>query len=98
LQVGKWILWMLNVIEATRFRRDVKRLRKGNKDINKLQQIILSLCSRTLLSPKYRDHVLTGNWVGHRECHIEPDWLLIYKIDEETLQLVRTGSHTELFD
>lgn len=98
MQAGKLILLMLNIIEATRFRRDVKRLRKGNKDINKLQQIILSLCSRTPLSHKHRDHVLTGNWTGHRECHIEPDWLLIYKIDEETLQLVRTGSHTELFD
>ena len=55
------------------------------------------LATEEALDPRYRDHPLQGNWRGYRECHIEPDWLLIYNVENDTLRLGRTGSHSELF-
>ena len=84
---------------STRFRRDLKRLQRRGKDIDKLEAIIDQLQAQTPLPERQRDHALTGQWSNHRECHIEPDWLLIYRIDSEEnlLMLVRSGSHADLF-
>lgn len=81
----------------TAFRRDVKRLRGSRRDPAKLEVVIERLAREKPLDPRQRDHVLTGNWNGYRECHIAPDWLLIYKIVGDELWLIRTGSHAELF-
>jgi mRNA interferase YafQ len=71
--------------------------RRG-KDITKLEKVVDMLASGKTLPEKYRDHKLTGNWVGYRDCHIEPDWVLIYKIENDILILTlsRTGSHSDL--
>lgn len=80
------------------FRKDLKRAKKRGLDLNLLNEIVTLLQTGEKLPDKYKDHVLTGNWVGHRECHIQPDWLLIYRIVEDKLilSLVRTGSHSDL--
>ena len=83
--------------QSTRFRRDVKRLQRQRRDLARLEIIVNNLVAQTPLAERYRDHALTGNWKGFRECHIQPDWLLIYCSEAEELQLVRTGSHAELF-
>lgn len=87
----------LTIRQSTAFRRDVKRLRRQGRDITLLEEVIISLVSGRSLAPHYRDHTLVGNWFGFRECHIQPGWLLIYRIEEDELQLVRTGSHAALF-
>lgn len=91
---------MLIPQETTRFRRDIKRMHRRGKDLEKIKGIIRLLVAQTPLPERMRDHVLVGDWQGYRECHIEPDWLLIYRSDAEagTLTLVRTGSHADLFD
>lgn len=83
--------------QSTRFRRDVKRLQRQERDLSKLESVVMTLVAGETMSDQYRDHVLSGNWKGFRECHIQPDWLLIYCIEGDELQLVRTGSHAELF-
>lgn len=88
---------MLETIATKQFKRDVKRMEKRGKLLLKLKKIIGKLVSKELLDLKHRDHSLTGNYDQHRECHIEPDWLLIYKIISDTLRLERTGSHSDLF-
>ncbi len=88
---------MLKVNPTTRFKKDLKKAGKQGRNPSKLKAIIDLLASGEDLPEKCRDHVLIGNYVGHRECHIQPDWLLIYKIDGEYLILVRTGSHNVLF-
>ncbi|MDR2581462.1 MAG: type II toxin-antitoxin system YafQ family toxin [Fibromonadaceae bacterium] len=90
---------MLDFETTTRYRKDVKLMRKQGKNLVLLDSIVDKLRNREVLDPKYRDHPLLGNYVGHRECHITPDWLLIYYVDNEALILtaVRTGSHSELF-
>jgi mRNA interferase YafQ len=87
----------LKIRQATRFRRDVKRLRRQGVDLAKLQAVVVTLAAQGPVDEKYRDHALVGNWRGFRECHIQPDWLLIYRVEGEELQLARTGSHAELF-
>ena len=87
----------MRIQRQNQFKRDVKRLKKQNKDFAKLKNILASLIIGKPLEKKYKDHPLSGKWKGCRECHIEPDWLLIYKPEPETLWLVRTGSHSELF-
>ena len=83
--------------QSTRFRRDVKRqLRKG-VDLSKLEAVVEILVFQQPLEDRYRDHPLIGNWKGYRECHIQPDWLLIYRTTDDELQLARTGSHVDLF-
>ena len=75
-------------------------MKKQGKDLSLLQKVINDLLAEKILSEKHRDHALTGNYVGFRECHILPDWLLIYAIDHGQLLLTvtRTGSHSDLFD
>jgi mRNA interferase YafQ len=84
-------------ITGAQFRRDVKLAQKRGKDMAKLRNIILLLIEGKPLPSRYRDHPLAGEWSHHRDCHIEPDWLLIYKIDGDDLHLVRTGTHSDLF-
>ena len=80
-------------------KKEMKILKKQGKNIEKLYEIINILAYGEELDAKYRDHNLIGNYKGYRECHIEPDWLLIYKVMENILILTlsRTGSHSELF-
>lgn len=83
---------------TTVFRKDLKRAKKRGLDLDLLDDIVTTLQYGEKLPEKNKDHELTGNWVGHRECHIQPDWLLVYRIIEDTLilSLVRTGSHSDL--
>ncbi|HEX4768251.1 MAG TPA: type II toxin-antitoxin system YafQ family toxin [Lichenihabitans sp.] len=88
---------MLTPIRSRQFRRDVKRVEKRAKDLGKLRELLSLLVSGAELPPRYKDHSLKGNWAGYRDAHIEPDWLLIYRAVDSELQLVRTGTHADLF-
>jgi len=87
----------LNIHYTTQFKKDYKRIKKQNKDPDQLKIVIAKLVAGKKFELKYRDHRLSGDWKGHRDCHIEPDWILIYRIEDEDLILERTGSHSELF-
>ena len=90
---------MLKLELSTQFKKDLKKISKQGKDKSKLDDIIKTLQKEESLPKKSRDHELIGNWKGYRECHIAPDWLLIYKIFQgnvRLLRLSRTGSHAEL--
>lgn len=84
---------------TNRFKKDLKLCKSRGYDINLIRDIIKRLSNGDKLEEKYKDHDLSGNWSGYRECHIQPDWLLIYKIDgnELILYLTRTGTHSDLF-
>lgn len=88
---------MLTTVYTRQFEKDVKRMRRRGKNLDKIKIIIRSLIAEDNLDPIHRDHKLIGNWQGRRECHIESDWLLIYKIDEERVIFERTGTHSDLF-
>lgn len=90
---------MYELQASGRFRRDLKRCKRQRKDMEKFRKISVCLERGKALPIFNRDHNLTGNWQGCRECHIEPDWLLIYRIDEthKVIELVRIGSHSDLF-
>ena len=75
----------------------MKLAQKRGKNIEKLKKVIELLVNKEPMLAKYRDHSLIGNFVGRRECHIEPDWILIYKIDNNDIIFERTGSHSDLF-
>lgn len=87
------------IVMSSRFSKDLKAIAKRGYDLNKVKFVINELADGKPLDSKYKDHQLQGNYVGKRECHISPDWLLIYEIrnDELLLYLVRTGSHSDLF-
>ncbi|MFO7884181.1 MAG: type II toxin-antitoxin system YafQ family toxin [Desulfobacteraceae bacterium] len=87
----------MNIHFTTQFKKDYKRVKRQNKDLSKLKALIEKLSTGQPLDPIYRDHPLSGNWKNHRDCHIEPDWLLIYRITSEDLFLERTGTHSDLF-
>lgn len=84
---------------TSQFKKDYKMAVKRGCDIEKLQKVVMILASGETLPEEYRDHPLRGNYSGYRECHIEPDWLLVYKITENVLVLTlyRTGTHSDLF-
>ena len=84
---------------TTQFKKDFKLAMKRSMIIELLEEVIAMLAMGETLPDKHKDHALTGNWVGHRECHILPDWLLIYRIEDEVLvlTLARTGTHSDLF-
>jgi mRNA interferase YafQ len=86
-----------NPITVAQFRRDVRLAQKRGKDMAKLRELILLLIAGNPLPARYKDHPLGGEWSQHRDSHIEPDWLLIYKMNGEDLYLVRTGTHSDLF-
>lgn len=94
-----WRIWMLDIFYTSQFKRDYKKAKKQGKDLAKLKKVLSLLQSQHKLPKVYRDHHLTGNYAGFRECHISPDWLLVYKIDTDQLLLIlaRLGSHSELF-
>ena len=87
------------IASTGRFNKEVRQLKKRGYDMAKLGCAVDLLADGVILPPQYRDHALVGNWEGHRECHIAPDWLLIYYIKEEilVLTLTRTGTHSDLF-
>ena len=87
------------IVWTTQFKKDYKLAMKRHLDINLLDEVIRKLSNGEQLPEKNRDHALTGNFVGHRECHIQPDWLLIYRIENDllVLTLTRTGTHSDLF-
>ena len=86
----------LKASPTNKFKQDVERQKKRGKDTGKLRAIIESLCHHRPLDPKHRDHTLTGNWKGWRDCHVEPDWVLVYKRVGGDLVLGRTGTHADL--
>lgn len=88
---------MLTPVRSSQFKRDVTRAAKRGKDLTKLRRLLASLIEQEPLSARSRDHPLRGTWKGYREAHIEPNWLLIYRVVEDELHLVRTGSHADLF-
>jgi mRNA interferase YafQ len=88
---------MKTVSQTTQFARDVKLMRRRGKDLGKLQAVVRLLATGTGLPRKQHDHALAGSWQPSRDCHIEPDWILIYTADADSLRLERTGSHSDLF-
>jgi mRNA interferase YafQ len=88
---------MKRVSQTKHFSRDLKRMRKRGKDLSKLREVVKQLAAGKPLEPRLRDHALVGQWQPSRDCHIEPDWVLIYTTDEATLRLERTGTHSDLF-
>ena len=88
---------MKRLSQTTQFARDVKRMARRGKDLAKLKQIVAQLAHGQDLDPRHRDHPLVGEWQRSRDCHVEPDWLLIYTTDERSLRLERTGTHSDLF-
>ena len=91
---------MYEVVLSNRFRKDLKLAAKRGCDLALLNSIVDRLAQGETLPAKHRDHSLTGDYIGFRECHIQPDWLLIYRTEGEALMLflMRTGTHTDLFD
>ena len=87
----------MNLIYTTQFKKDFKRIINQGKEISKLESVIDILLNRGKLEPQFKDHPLIGKWKNHRDCHIEPDWILIYRLTNDSLFLERTGSHSELF-
>ena len=88
-----------DIVWTAQFKKDYKQAVKRKLDISLLDDIIRALSRGETLPEKHKDHSLSGNWVGHRECHILPDWLLIYRIEDDVLvlTLARTGTHSDLF-
>ena len=89
---------MLIPVRSSRFKRDMRRAMARGKDLAKLQSLLESLIKQEKLQGRYRDHRLQGGWQGYREAHLESDWLVIYRVHGDELQLARTGTHSDLFD
>lgn len=88
---------MLKPEYTSKFKKDLRMAQKRNLDIELLKEIIKKLCLEEKLPDKNRDHSLSGNWSGCRECHILPDWLLIYQIGNGIIVFERTGTHSDLY-
>lgn len=90
---------MLTIKYHTLFKKDFKRIKKRGYDISRLERVIEMLANEMILPEQYKDHNLTGDYKGFRECHIAPDWLLVYQVNNNELVLIlsRTGSHSDLF-
>ena len=88
---------MLTPVRSTQFKRDVRRAKKRGGDLTRLRAVLASLIRQEPLTARHLNHPLRGIWKGYREAHIEPDWLLIYRVTGSELRLVRTGSHADLF-
>ncbi len=88
-----------DIVWTTQFKKDYKLALKCHLNIDLLDDIIRALSRSETLPEKNKDHALSGDWVGHRECHIQPDWLLVYRIEDDVLvlTLARTGTHSDLF-
>ena len=88
---------MKTLVITAQFKRDLKLCNRRHYDIAKLQKVLDLLMAGQALPAQHRDHPLVGNWLPKRECHIAPDWLLIYETDETEVRLARTGTHSDLF-
>lgn len=90
---------MLDIVPSNRFKKDLKLVKKRGLKIDNLRKVVNTLAAEERLDEKYRDHALTGDYRGFRECHVEPDWLLVYRVDQDELELFlfRTRSHSDLF-
>ena len=90
---------MLKIVTSNRFVKDLALARKRNLDLAPLNEVVTKLANQEQLDRKYHDHPLSGDYLNFRECHIKPDWLLIYHVDDEELELFlfRTGTHSDLF-
>ena len=88
---------MLKLVTLGRFDRELKKIKKRGKDTDKLKEVIKLLLEEKPLAVKYRPHKLHGEYIGYWECHIQPDWLLIYKTTKTELILFATGTHSDLF-
>ena len=88
---------MLTPVYTNQFEKDLKKMLRRGKDAEKLKAVISMLVDEIPLPQKYRDHVLLGNFKARRECHIEPDWLLMYRVSEDKIIFERTGTHSDLF-
>jgi len=88
---------MKQLAQTRQFVKDIKRMVKRGKDLERLQTIVRQLAQGEILDSRHRDHALSGEWVGVRDCHIEPDWLLLYSSGDDWLRLERTGNHNDLF-
>ena len=90
---------MLKIVLSNRFRKDVKLAQKRGMNLNLLRDVVNALANEEKLAAKYHDHDLSGVFSGFRECHIQPDWLLVYRIEKNELELFlfRTGTHSDLF-
>ena len=87
------------VVTTSHFRKDYKLALKRKLNVKLLEDVIAALAMGEALPEKNKDHALTGDWTGHRECHVQPDWLLIYRIEDDVLVLTlsRTGTHSDIF-
>ena len=90
---------MLKIVLSNRFRKDVKLAQKRGINLNLLRDVVNALANEEKLAAKYHDHDLSGVFSGFRECHIQPDWLLVYRVEKNELELFlfRTGTHSDLF-
>ncbi|MDE0711992.1 MAG: type II toxin-antitoxin system YafQ family toxin [Rhodospirillales bacterium] len=88
---------LLTPVRSTQFKRDVARARRRGKHLAKLRALLTALVRQHPLPARYRDHALRGPWTGYRDVHLEPDWILIYRVREGKLYLARTGTHADLF-
>jgi mRNA interferase YafQ len=88
---------MLAVVYRRKFKKNLDMMIRRGKNPEKIKEVILVLASGNTLDIRYKDHALSGNLSGFRDCHIDPDWLMIYRIEADTLYLERTGSHSDLF-
>ena len=90
---------MYQPVTTNRFDKDLKKASRRGKDLLKIKKIMLALTAGESLPARNKDHNLIGNYANRRECHIEPDWLLIYKLDEDNMEIIfeRTGTHSDLF-
>ncbi len=87
---------MLKAQLGSKFKKDYKKAQKQGRDVAILKEVMTRLQCQEKLDSKFRDHDLIGNWKGCRECHLESDWLLIYRIDNGSIVFIRTGSHSEV--
>lgn len=90
---------MLKIVPSNQFKKDLRRAKKRGLNLDHLTVVVDTLAAQLPLDNKYRDHNLTGTYRSFRECHIEPDWLLVYRVEEDVLELFlfRTGTHSDLF-
>lgn len=88
---------MLPIHYSNKFKKNLELMIRRGKDPEKIKAVIVSLANGVPLGFRHKDHPLVGNFTGFRDCHIEPDWLLIYRVEEGVLYLERTGTHSDLF-
>ena len=90
---------MLTIARSNRFLKDLRLAKKRGLDLSLLEEVVNKLANQEVLDEKYHDHALSGDFADFRECHIKPDWLLVYTVDDEELELFlfRTGTHSDLF-